>query len=104
MDLRQTRPGRERFGLGEPHDLEAVLAFCLGYGNLVTTAWWDDIWLKEAFATWLETKIVDTAYPEWRESASQTIKRVAISADRLGSARLFQGCARHPHVREPHRP
>jgi hypothetical protein len=67
MDLRQTRPGRERFGLGEPHDLEAVLAFCLGYGNLVTTAWWDDIWLKEAFATWLETKIVDTAYPEWRE-------------------------------------
>jgi alanyl aminopeptidase len=35
------------------------------FGDLVTTAWWDDIWLNEAFATWMEQKIVSEWKPEW---------------------------------------
>ena len=35
------------------------------FGDLVTTAWWDDIWLNEAFATWMENKIVREWKPEW---------------------------------------
>jgi puromycin-sensitive aminopeptidase len=36
------------------------------YGNLVTMAWWDDLWLNEAFATWMAYRVVDDWKPEWR--------------------------------------
>ncbi|HEY8516552.1 MAG TPA: M1 family metallopeptidase [Candidatus Binatia bacterium] len=36
------------------------------FGNLVTMKWWDDLWLNEAFATWMAFKIVDEWKPEWR--------------------------------------
>lgn len=34
------------------------------YGNLVTMAWWDDLWLNEAFASWMATKVMLDLYPE----------------------------------------
>jgi puromycin-sensitive aminopeptidase len=36
------------------------------YGNLVTMAWWDDLWLNEAFATWMAFRVVDEWKPEWK--------------------------------------
>jgi puromycin-sensitive aminopeptidase len=36
------------------------------FGNLVTMVWWDDLWLNEAFATWMAYKVVDRWRPEWR--------------------------------------
>jgi puromycin-sensitive aminopeptidase len=36
------------------------------YGDLVTMAWWDDLWLNEAFATWMAFEIVDDWKPEWK--------------------------------------
>ncbi|OYW47278.1 MAG: aminopeptidase [Sphingomonadales bacterium 32-68-7] len=35
------------------------------FGNIVTMAWWDDLWLNEGFASWLETKATDHFNPEW---------------------------------------
>ena len=38
------------------------------YGDLVTMAWWNDIWLNESFATWMAQKIIQTIYPEFESN------------------------------------
>ena len=35
------------------------------FGNLVTMAWWDALWLNESFASWMGDKAVDHLFPEW---------------------------------------
>ncbi|HEX3891027.1 MAG TPA: M1 family metallopeptidase [Terracidiphilus sp.] len=35
------------------------------FGDLVTMQWWDNVWLNEGFATWMESKAVGVMYPEW---------------------------------------
>jgi aminopeptidase N len=41
------------------------------FGNLVSVASWDEIWLNEAFATWMENKAAEHFYPEWQASLAR---------------------------------
>ncbi|WP_052736498.1 M1 family metallopeptidase [Aquincola tertiaricarbonis] len=36
------------------------------FGNLVTAASWEEIWLNEAFATWMATRASEHFHPEWQ--------------------------------------
>jgi alanyl aminopeptidase len=36
------------------------------FGDLVTMGWWDDVWLNEAFATLMESRIADAVEPDLR--------------------------------------
>jgi aminopeptidase N len=36
------------------------------FGDMVTMNWWDNIWLNEGFATWMEHKPVTQWKPEWK--------------------------------------
>ncbi len=45
------------------------------FGDMVTMQWWDNIWLNEGFATWMETKPVTQWHPEWNfpEDVAETL-------------------------------
>ena len=45
------------------------------FGNLVAIAGWDNLWLKEGFATWISTKATDHFYPEWRIRLERLVER-----------------------------
>ncbi len=68
------------------------------FGDLVTSAWWDDIWLNEAFATWATSKIVDRWKPEWDGNVAQAQSRSRVMrSDALQSARRIREPITSPH-------
>ncbi|MET0546451.1 MAG: M1 family aminopeptidase, partial [Caulobacterales bacterium] len=53
-------------GVSRKRDFLLVMSHELShqwFGNLVTPQWWDDIWLNEAFASWMEAKIANQVDP-----------------------------------------
>ncbi|MGZ8370850.1 MAG: M1 family metallopeptidase, partial [Caulobacteraceae bacterium] len=61
------------------------------FGNLVTMAWWDDLWLNESFASWMENKAIGDLHPGWGYDL------VALDA-RETAMRLDATAATHPIV------
>lgn len=58
------------------------------FGNHVTMAWWDDLWLNESFASWMGDKITAQLHPEWRwELNALQARQAAMAGDRLPTAR-----------------
>ena len=54
--------------VGEKKNVAEVVAHEMAHqwhGDMVTMKWWDNIWLNEGFATWMENKPVAAWHPEW---------------------------------------
>jgi aminopeptidase N len=62
------------------------------FGNLVTMAWWDDLWLNEGFANWMQTFAADSLHPEWNiwESYVGMEQQQALKLDSLRSSHPIQ--------------
>lgn len=84
----------ENTGTRARHIQAAVIAHEFAhqwFGDLVTMQWWDDIWLNEAFATWMEAKTLDGYQPSY----NATLDRIrdglgAMRTDALLSARAVR--------------
>lgn len=54
------------------------------FGDLVTMQWWDDLWLNEGFASWMENRIMQRLHPEWLpEFNAIGVREAAMSPDSM---------------------
>ena len=63
------------------------------FGNLVTMAWWDNLWLNEGFASWMGTKQMARRHPEWKPW-------LRAMGGREGAMRLDARATTHP-IQQP---
>ena len=85
---RTTESGRQRIFTVVAHEMAHQW-----FGDLVTMSWWDDLWLNEGFASWMESKTAADLNPAWEAEAS------AVAFAREGAMGIDATAATHPIVR-----
>jgi aminopeptidase N len=85
---RATESGRQRIYTVVAHEMAHQW-----FGDLVTMGWWDDLWLNEGFASWMENRSSRDLNPTWEAGAT------AVAESREGAMGLDGTAATHPIVR-----
>ena len=67
------------------------------FGDMVTMQWWDNIWLNEGFATWMESKPVAAWKPEWRYPQDDAVTLDGtLNLDSLATTHAIRATANTP--------
>ena len=67
------------------------------FGDLVTPVWWDNLWLNEGFATWMETKAAGKWQPKWHyeQDVAEDLNRI-LDEDAVRTTRPIRARAETP--------
>lgn len=91
----------ENTSVGTRQIVAAIIAHEMAhmwFGDLVTMAWWNDLWLNESFASWMGDKATDNLFPDWEvwtQFVSSDTNR-ALSLDGLRSSHPIEQEVRNP--------
>jgi aminopeptidase N len=87
-------------------DIFAVIAHEVAhmwFGDLVTMAWWDNLWLNEGFASWMGTKCTAHFNPQWEVWLRKNTPRNPARRVGIAKEQAMEGDARsttHP-IQQP---
>jgi aminopeptidase N len=87
---------------GTKQDIYEVVAHEMAhmwFGDLVTMAWWDNLWLNEGFASWMGSKCTAHFNPEWEVWLARKLPRDPTRRTGIAKEAAMEGDARsttHP--------
>jgi aminopeptidase N len=89
LDESESAERKRTFGMVVAHELSHQW-----FGDLVTPAWWDDIWLNESFANWMGYRIGS----EWRPDLDVGLDAIGEGFDAMELDSLVAGRPIHQRI------